>query len=197
MNDRIDRTAVRITPIDRIDSDYAFWKTQSYQRRLSTVEEIRREYHRWQDQPPSADFRDFAAILNKYAVRYLIVGGYAVAFHGHPRYTKDLDIWIERTPENARKLIAALDDFGFGAVGLDESDFLKPRQVVELGNPPNRIDLFTDLKGVEFAEAHERRVTDEFDAVTLHFIGREDLKRSKQAAGRLQDLADLENLGLL
>lgn len=197
MSDSIDRTAVRISSIERVDSGYEYWKTQSYGRRLSTVEDIRREYHRWQEQPPPADFSDFVAVLNNHEVRYLIVGGYAVAFHGHPRYTKDIKIWIERTPENARRILAGLEEFGFGSVGLVEADFLKPSQVVKLGNPPNQVNLFTDLKGFEFAEAYDNRLTDEFRGVTLHFVGREDLRLSKQAAGRLQDLADLENLGLL
>lgn len=197
MSDGIDKTAVKISKLDRIERDYKYWKTQPYRLRLSTVEDIRREYHRWRDQPPPADFSAFVACLNDHSVRYLIVGGYAVAFHGHPRYTKDIDIWIDRTPENAQRLLSALDEFGFGSVGLVEEDFLEAGQIIELGTPPNRIDLFTDLKSVEFAEAYEHRITDVFDAVTLHFIGREDLKRSKQAAGRLQDLADLENLGFL
>ena len=97
------------------------------------------------------DFSEFAACLNGREVRYLVVGGYAVAFHGHPRYTKDLDVWIERTPENVRRLLSGLGDFGFGAVGLVEADFLEPEQVIQLGYPPLRIDLLTSLVGVAFA----------------------------------------------
>lgn len=197
MSGRIDKTAVRITKIDRLEGDHAFWTTQPVRRRIDTVEEIRREYHRWRDEPPPTDFRDFITLLNGHQVRFLIVGGYAVAYHGHPRYTKDLDIWVERTPENASRLLAALEAFGFGGVGLTNEDFLEPGQVIELGHPPNRIDLFTDLKGADFPDAYNDHVTDNFDGVTLHVIGLNHLKQSKKAVGRLQDLADLENLGLL
>lgn len=133
-----------LTEIDRLESDYEYWRTQPPLRRLATVEELRREYHRWQEDPPPSDFREFVAQLNEYDVRYLIVGGYAVAFHGHPRYTQDIDVWIDRTPENARRLLAALEAFGFGSVGLAEDDFLKSVHVIALGHLPNRIDLFTD-----------------------------------------------------
>lgn len=140
------------------------------------------------------DFREFAASLNEHDVRYLVAGGYAVAFHGHPRYTKDIDIWIERERNNVRRLLDALDAFGFGAVGLDEDDFLSPDQIIQLGYPPNRINLLTDLQGVNFSSAYDEKVTEDIDGVPIHFIGLEDLKRNKRAVGRHQDLADLENL---
>ena len=140
------------------------------------------------------DFREFAACLNAHDVRYLIVGGYAVAFHGHPRYTKDLDVWIERTPENVQRLLRGLDDFGFGSVGLEESDFLEPEQVIQLGYPPLRIDLLTSLVGVEFEACYGDRAVLEVDSVKLPFIGLEGLRANKRASGRHQDLADLENL---
>lgn len=140
------------------------------------------------------DFREFVASLNEHEVRYLVAGGYAVAFHGHPRYTKDIDIWIERDPENARKLLDALEAFGFGSVGLREEDFLTSDHIIQLGYPPNRIDLLTDLQGVSFSEAFESKATEEIDGVPIHFIGLEALKRNKRAVGRHQDLADLENL---
>ena len=140
------------------------------------------------------DFREFAASLNEHDVRYLVAGGYAVAYHGHPRYTKDIAFWIEREPENVRRLLDALSAFGFGSVGLEEEDFLEPDQIVQLGYPPNRIDLLTDLEGVDFPSAHAERVTEDIDGVPVHFIGLDDLKRNKRAVGRHQDLADLENL---
>ncbi|NBC18541.1 MAG: hypothetical protein GVY18_14640 [Bacteroidetes bacterium] len=140
------------------------------------------------------DFREFAACLNAREVRYLIVGGYAVAFHGHPRYTKDLDVWIERTPENVRKLLRALDDFGFGSVGLGADDFLEPDQIIQLGYPPLRIDLLTSLDGVTFEVCYKNRQTLDVDEVRLFFIGLECLRSNKRASGRHQDLADLENL---
>lgn len=140
------------------------------------------------------DFREFAACLNAHEVRYLIVGGYAVAFHGHPRYTKDLDVWIERTRENVERLLRGLDDFGFGEVGLKERDFLEPEQIIQLGYPPLRIDLLTSLTGVDFEQCYSDREVLDVEGVELPFIGLEGLRANKRASGRHQDLADLENL---
>jgi hypothetical protein len=132
--------------------------------------------------------------LNDNQVRYLIVGGYAVALHGYPRYTKDLDIWIELNPDNAAKLIKALDQFGFSSLGLRVEDFLEADQIVQLGYPPNRIDLITSMPGVDFEGCFTSRVKVMIDDVLINFIDLENLKKNKRAVGRLQDLADLENL---
>ena len=140
------------------------------------------------------DFREFIESLNANQVRYLVVGGYAVAIHGHPRYTKDIDIWVEVSPANAANLIRALDQFGFGSLGLKESDFLETDQIIQLGNPPNRIELFTALPGVDFAVCYPLRVEIELDNIRVNFIDLENLKKNKLASGRHQDLADVENL---
>ena len=142
----------------------------------------------------SQDFREFIQALNNQAVRYLVIGGYAVAFHGEPRYTKDLDIWIQLSPENAARLVRALDTFGFGSLNLRVEDFLAPDEVVQLGYPPNRIDLLVSLQGVDFETCYTLRVETVMDDVLVNFIDLENLKKNKQATGRLQDLADLENL---
>ncbi len=132
--------------------------------------------------------------LNDNLVRYLVIGGYAVALHGYPRYTKDIDIWIEPTPENAANMVKALEQFGFGSLGLKAEDFLVPDQVIQLGYPPNRIDLLTTASGVDFETCYASRVEVEVDGVTVNFIDLPNLKKNKKAVGRLQDLADLENL---
>ncbi len=142
----------------------------------------------------SQDFREFIQSLNDNRVRYLVIGGYAVALHGYPRYTKDIDIWIEMSPDNAANLVKALEQFGFGSLGLQAADFLVPDQVVQLGYPPSRIDLITTPAGVDFETCYASRVEVVIDDVTVNFIDLENLKKSKKAAGRLQDLADLENL---
>ncbi|MEO0457396.1 MAG: DUF6036 family nucleotidyltransferase [Cyanobacteria bacterium P01_A01_bin.114] len=142
----------------------------------------------------SQDFREFIELLNKHEVRYLIIGGYAVALHGHPRYTKDLDIWIEIEPSNADKLMNALTDFGFGSVGLKLDDFTASDQVIQLGYPPNRIDLVTTPDGVDFAACYQSKVTISIEGIAVNFINLENLKLNKKASGRLQDLADLEKL---
>lgn len=142
----------------------------------------------------SRDFKEFIASLNANNVRYLIVGGYAVALHGHPRYTKDMDVWIENTPENASRLVQALADFGFASLELQVSDFIEPDMVIQLGYPPNRIDVLTSLKGVTFTECYERKKEVAFDDVTANFIGLDDLRKNKGATARPQDLADIEEL---
>ncbi len=140
------------------------------------------------------DFKEFIQSLNDHKVRYLIIGGYAVAFHGHPRYTKDLDVWIELDPTNAANILQALTHFGFGSLGLAKDDFLEPDQIIQLGYPPNRIDMLTTLAGVDFDECFASKVVATIDDIQMNFIDLENLKKNKKATGRLQDLADLENL---
>jgi len=140
------------------------------------------------------DFKEFIQLLNKHEIRYLVIGGYAVAFHGYPRYTKDIDVWIGLDKENAENFIHALNDFGFGSLGLKAEDFLNPDQVVQLGYPPNRIDLLTQIKGVDFETCYAARVEVNIEGTVVNFIDLENLKRNKRATGRFQDLADLEHL---
>jgi hypothetical protein len=140
------------------------------------------------------DFREFIELLNANGVEYLIVGGYAVGFHGHPRYTKDLDVWILVSHENASRVMKSLTQFGFGNVGLKKEDFLKLDEFVQLGYPPNRIDLVTSCDGVEFDTCYSSKVQIEIDGLKINFIDLQNLRKNKKATGRLQDLADLENL---
>ena len=142
----------------------------------------------------SRDFRELFECLSSREVRYLVVGGYAVAFHGHPRYTKDIDVWVEPTRANAERLMKALEDFGFGSSTLTVEDFLEPGYVVRLGHPPQRIDVLTSLKGVEFSACYPARVTQDIEGTKVDFIDLASLKVNKRTVGRHQDLADLENL---
>ncbi len=142
----------------------------------------------------SQDFKEFIASLNASRVRYLVVGGYAVAMHGHPRYTKDLDVWIDCTAANAKRVVRAFAEFGFESLGVKAADFEQPDRMLQMGFPPNRIDVLTSLAGVDFANCFKRRVIVEFDGVPVNFIDVENLKANKRAAGRLQDLADVEKL---
>lgn len=143
----------------------------------------------------TSDFKEFAGLLNSNGVEYLIVGGYALAVHGHPRYTGDLDFWIGHAPDNAARVLAALQQFGFGALGITLDDLSTPGQVIQLGDPPARIDLLTSIDGVDFRQARERRQVVQIDGIDLPFISLEDFKANKRASGRLKDLADLESLG--
>jgi hypothetical protein len=130
------------------------------------------------------DFREFIQSLNDNHVRYLVVGGYAVALHGYPRYTKDIDIWIEMTPDNAANMVKALEQFEFGSLGLQATDFITPDQIIQLGYPPNRIDLVTTPSGVDFESCYSTRVEVEMDNVTVNFIDLENLKKNNQRDGK-------------
>ena len=140
------------------------------------------------------DFKEFCQLLNANNVRYLIIGGYAVAFHGYPRYTKDIDIWLWIDQENANRVVQTLKDFGFESLGLQVEDFLEAETVIQLGHPPNRIDLIMGAPGVNFNTCYESRIEIEIDDITIPFIDLENLKKNKRASGRLQDLADIQNL---
>lgn len=140
------------------------------------------------------DFKEFIKLLNANGVKYLIVGGYAVALHGYPRYTKDLDFWIWIDRDNAEKTVKSLKEFGFSSLGLTVEDFLDTENIVQLGYPPNRIDLITDLTGVKFEECYQNRKEVNFEGVDISFISVDDLITNKKQSGRLQDLADAEKL---
>jgi hypothetical protein len=140
------------------------------------------------------DFKELLSFFNERRVEYLVVGGYAMSAHGHPRYTGDIDLWILASPENAGRVMGALSEFGFGSSGLSEADFQKPEQVVQLGYPPCRIDLMTDVDGLTFSECWPRRVEVDIDDLKIPTIGLSDLILNKEATGRLRDLADLEML---
>lgn len=139
------------------------------------------------------DFKEFAELLNAHDVEYLVVGGYALAAHGHPRYTGDIDFWLSPAPANVQAVLLALRDFGFASLGLTAADF-QPDTVVQLGQPPRRIDLLTHIDGVQFDACWPRRENVVLDGVVLPFIGLADFKANKLASGRLKDLADLEAL---
>ena len=142
----------------------------------------------------SQDFKEFVELLNKNEVEYLIVGGYAVGIHGYPRYTGDLDIWINATRQNARKMVAVLTEFGFDSFGLTEEDFTKLGNVIQMGYPPFRIDILTTIDGVRFKDCYKNKIVVLHDEITLDVIGIEDLRRNKKVSGRLKDIDDLENL---
>lgn len=139
------------------------------------------------------DFKEFAGLLNAEGVEYLVVGGYALAAHGHPRYTGDIDFWINPSSENIARVLKALAAFGFGSLGLSAADFGSDT-VIQLGHPPRRIDLLTAIDGVSFEPCHRRREEALVDGVRLPIIGIDDFKANKRASGRLKDLADLESL---
>jgi len=142
------------------------------------------------------DFRDLLALLNEHKVEYLIVGGYALAFHGAPRFTGDIDIFVRPDSENARHILEALAAFGFKFPNLTAEDFANPNKVVQLGVPPVRVDLLTSITGVSWEEAEASKEPGTFGDVPVHYLGREQYIANKRAAGRKKDLADIEALGV-
>ncbi len=142
----------------------------------------------------SPDFLDLLTALNDADARFMLVGGHAVGLFGHPRATKDFDLWIEATPENARRVFRALSDFGAPLAAITEHDFARPGVGFRMGTPPFRIELLTEISGVAFADAWPRRETVDLDGVRCFVIAREDLIANKRAAGRPQDLADADFL---
>jgi len=142
----------------------------------------------------SQDFKEFIELLIKNKAEYLIVGGYAVGIHGHPRYTGDLDIWLNPTLQNAALILKSVNEFGFSSFNLRSEDFTKPGNVIQLGYPPLRIDLLTEIDGVAFSECFENRKEVKIDNLKVNFIGYADLLKNKKESGRPRDIDDIDNL---
>lgn len=140
------------------------------------------------------DFKELLNLLNSKHIEYLVVGGYAVAFHGYPRATGDMDIWVAVHKDNAARITAALKEFGFDVPELREEVFLEKEKNIRMGIPPLRIEILTTIDGVEFHECYQNKKTAVIDDVEVNFISLEDLKKNKKASGRHKDLADLEYL---
>ena len=140
------------------------------------------------------EFKEFLKLLNLHSVEYLLVGGYAVGYHGYPRATGDMDLWVAIRQNNAEKLVTVLNEFGFNAAQLSTDLFLTEDQVVRIGVPPLRIELLTTISGVRFDHCYSARIIDTIDDVEVHIINREHLKQNKQASGRYKDLDDLQHL---
>ncbi len=140
------------------------------------------------------DFSEFLRLLNEHRVDYLLVGGFAVAIHGYPRATADLDVWVARRRENASRVVAALRQFGSDLPELTEDLFLEPDRIVRMGRAPLRIEVLTTIDGVTFEDCVSRALVHIVDGSAIPVIGLDDLKRNKRASGRHKDLADLDHL---
>ncbi|MBX7131186.1 MAG: nucleotidyl transferase AbiEii/AbiGii toxin family protein [Fimbriimonadaceae bacterium] len=134
-------------------------------------------------------------MLNSHHVEYVVVGAHALAFHGHPRLTRDIDFFVLVSPENAKRLMAVLVEFGFGSTGVTEADLAKSGKTFMLGVAPYRIDILTSISGVEFGEVYSRRVMGDLAGIPTAFISREDLITNKRSSGRMKDLGDVESMG--
>jgi len=138
------------------------------------------------------DFRDFLKLLNKHRVEYLLIGGYAVFYHGYPRATEDIDFWVAISPDNAQKLVQVMQDFGLSNVTPEL--FLQEHQLTRIGFKPYRVKVLTTISGVQFETCYARRVVDTIDGIEVNIISIEDLKQNKKASGRLKDQDDVQNL---
>ena len=140
------------------------------------------------------DFREFLNLLNENLVEYLLIGGYAVGYHGYPRATNDMDVWVAINPKNAERIVTTLREFGFDVPELSAGLFLQESKIIRLGVPPIRIEISTGISGVDFNECYRDRVVDILDGVPVNIISLSHLKINKKASGRHKDLSDLENL---
>ena len=142
-----------------------------------------------------SDFKELLELFNAENVEYLIVGAFALSFHGAPRATGDMDLWVKPDAQNAQRVLAALDRFGFGSLNFKVADFTDENLVIQLGVRPVRIDIIKSITGVTWEEAFANRGRGEYGGIPTYFIGRDTLIKKKQAVGRLKDLADVEALG--
>ncbi len=142
--------------------------------------------------PP--DFKEFLSLLHTHRVKYLLVGGYAVAAYGYPRFTGDMDLWIQISSENAENVFRVCREFGFDVPNLKVELFTDPKQMIRLGHPPLRIEILNSVSGLSFEAARKNRIESLWDGVPVILISLNDLRTNKLASGRLKDLADLENL---
>ena len=142
----------------------------------------------------SQDFKEFVQLLIENKVEYLIVGGYAVGIHGYPRFTGDLDIWLNPTSGNALKILHCIRQFGFESFHFTEKDFTAIGRVIQLGYPPLRIVLLSEIDGVLFTDCYQNKVMFEIEGMSVNFISYQDLIKNKTSSGRLRDLDDIENL---
>ncbi len=142
--------------------------------------------------PP--DFKEFLKLLKEHDVRYLLIGAYAVNYHGYIRATGDMDIWVAIHPDNAQKIVTVLKNFGFDHPDLNTELFLHEKKIIRMGVPPVRLEITTSISGVEFEECYEARIVDNLDGVEVNLIDLENLKKNKKASGRPKDIVDLKKL---
>ena len=140
------------------------------------------------------DFKDFLKLCLHHEVRFLVIGGYAVVHHSRPRYTGDLDLWLDSSRENAERVVRVLRDFGFHGDDVTTEMITRRKQIIRMGFEPMRLELFTRIPGVTFSRSYQKRVVVKMGRLEVPFIGLEDLKKNKRASGRIKDLQDLEEL---
>jgi len=141
------------------------------------------------------DFKELLELFNAHKVEYIVVGGYALAFHGAPRFTGDIDLLVRPVAENARRILASLRDFGFDSLNLNESDFTRIENIIQLGVSPVRIDILTSLTGVDWEKSQANKVAGDYGGTPVYFLGKKEFILNKKSLGRKKDLADIEAIG--
>jgi len=181
---------------EEAEADREYWAQFTANEKVALIEDLKRESAMISNKgyDPSPDHIEFVKCLNGRDVRFLIIGAHAIAFHAKPRNTKDFDVLVEPTRENARRVVAALEDFGFGSLNITDSDLATLGEVVQLGFPPNRIDIVNHISGVSFEQAWAGRAEGKFGTEPAFYIGKLELIRNKEAVARPQDLADADLL---
>jgi len=144
--------------------------------------------------PANPDFKDLFKVFNEENVEYLVVGAHAVIFYVEPRFTQDLDVWVNPIVENATRVYSALKKYGAPLINITNESFTDPELIYQIGIAPNRIDIIMEIAGVEFSDAWKNRVDSTYDNVPIHILGKSDLIKAKKATGRPQDLIDIERL---
>jgi hypothetical protein len=180
---------------EEAQADRVYWAQYSGDEKVAQIELLKDTWDSMRGvKRPHNDQAEFLETLNKHGVKALVIGAMAFAFHARPRFTGDVDVFIEASPDNAARVIAAIDEFGFGGIGIAPGDFEQAGQIVQLGIEPNRIDITTRIHGITFEEAWPNRVAGKFEDVPVFYIGRDDLIRNKEASARPIDLADVSIL---
>ena len=142
-----------------------------------------------------SDFKELLELLNAHKVEFIVVGGYALAFHGSPRFTGDIDVFVKADEDNAKKVLEVLKEFGLGSINLEINDFNQPNKVIQLGVPPVRIDIMTSLTGISWEQADAGKEKGDYAGVEVYYLGKDDLIKNKKELARKKDQADLESLG--
>jgi hypothetical protein len=174
-----------------LKENLTYWLSRTPGERIAAVEHLRRQHNGGS----AKTLRDLLALFNSHKVDYIIVGAYALAYHGVPRYTGDMDIFVLPSLENAERILRALDEFGFGSLNLKVEDFATPNKVVQIGVAPVRIDIVTSLTGVSWEEAGAGRLAGTYGDLKVYYIGKKEFILNKSTLGRKKDLADLEAIG--
>ena len=188
---RLDRTVFQIRDSFDDREDCRYWWSRTPRERLEHLERLRRQNY---GSRATEGLQRVLEMLSSRRVDYLVIGGYAVSWHGYPRATQDLDVWIAMEETNAAAVVEVIRQFGFDTPNLTERLFLERGRIVRMGNPPIRIEVLTTISGLEFQQAYERRVQADLGGVIVPMISLEDLKKNKRAAARHKDLDDLEHL---